>query len=168
MNVPWWRCYLPSISAHHGIDKEALNFSLLEELEGGSNRLAVTDWWLMHKRSPGLVRERLSGWGGRNATAIAQYSWKTFRTQTAKLLPSIVGKTLTAEIAFGNVLREVRKARGLSQEALAAEANVERNYISLLELGHNSVSIRVLFQLAAALGVPASELLRRVERQLKA
>ncbi len=75
---------------------------------------------------------------------------------------------LTTELAFGKVLREARKARGLSQEALAAEASVERNYISLLELGHNSVSIRVLFQLAAALGVPASELLRRVERQLKA
>ncbi len=79
-----------------------------------------------------------------------------------------MGKTLTAEIAFGQVLREARKARGLSQEALAAEASVERNYISLLELGRNSVSIRVLFQLAAALGVSASELMRRVERQLKA
>ncbi len=103
-----------------------------------------------------------------DATSIAQYSWKTFRTQTATLLPSIVGKTLTAELAFGQVLREARKARGLSQEALAAEASVERNYISLLELGRNSVSIRVLFQIAAALGVPASELMRRVERQLKA
>lgn len=79
-----------------------------------------------------------------------------------------MGKTLTAEIAFGLVLREARKTRGLSQEALAAEASVERNYISLLELGRNSVSIRVLFQLASALGVPASELMRRVERQLKA
>jgi len=85
-----------------------------------------------------------------------------------KLLPSILGKALTAELVFGQVLREARKDRGLSQEALTAEASVERNYVSLLELGRNSVSIRVLFQLAAALGVPASELLRRVEQQLSA
>ncbi len=83
-------------------------------------------------------------------------------------LPSILGKALTAEIAFGQVLREARRERGLSQEALAAESSVERNYISLLELGRNSVSLRVLFQLAAALQIPPSELVRRAEIRIEA
>ena len=75
---------------------------------------------------------------------------------------------MTAEIAFGQVLREARRERGLSQEALAAESSVERNYISLLELGRNSVSLRVLFQLAAALQIPPSELVRRAEIRIEA
>ena len=75
---------------------------------------------------------------------------------------------MTVEAAFGQVLRELRKERGFSQEALAAEAGVARNYVSLLERGCNSVSIGVLFQFSGTLGVSASELIRRTERKLKA
>lgn len=71
------------------------------------------------------------------------------------------------EIAFGKVLRNLRKLRGLSQEALAHEAGLERNYISLLELGRNSASIKTLFRLAPALGVTVSELLKQVEFALE-
>ncbi len=66
------------------------------------------------------------------------------------------------------MLRELRKERGFSQEALAHVAGISRNYVSLLELGENSVSIAALFPLAAALEVPASELILRVERLLDA
>lgn len=66
------------------------------------------------------------------------------------------------------VLREARRSRGLSQEALALQAGVERNYVSLLELGRNSASIRVLFKLAEVLGSPPSELLQRTELLLVA
>ena len=71
------------------------------------------------------------------------------------------------EASFGEVLRAARKQRGLSQEALALEAGVERNYISLIELGRNSPSIRILFKLCAVLGVTPSELLARVEEQMR-
>lgn len=67
------------------------------------------------------------------------------------------------EVAFGQVLREMRKGRGLSQEALALESGVERNYISLLELGKNSASLRMIFKLAAALEVSVSEFVGLVE-----
>lgn len=67
------------------------------------------------------------------------------------------------EVAFGQVLREFRKRRGLSQEALAHEADLERNYISLLELGRNSASIKTIFKLADALGLTVAELMRMVE-----
>lgn len=67
------------------------------------------------------------------------------------------------EIAFGIVLRELRKQRELSQEVLAHESGLERNYISLLELGRNSASIKTLFKLAPVLGVSVSEFMGQVE-----
>lgn len=70
------------------------------------------------------------------------------------------------EIAFGIVLRNLRKERGLSQETLAFETGIERNYISLLELGRNSASIKMIFKLAPALGMPVSEFMLLVEKQL--
>ena len=67
------------------------------------------------------------------------------------------------EVAFGIVLRELRKQRELSQEVLAHEAGLERNYISLLELGRNSASIKTLFKLTPVLGVSVSEFMGQVE-----
>lgn len=72
------------------------------------------------------------------------------------------------EVAFGIVLRELRKQRELSQEALAHESGLERNYISLLELGRNSASIKTLFKLTPVLGVSVSEFMRQVEIVLAA
>ncbi len=69
------------------------------------------------------------------------------------------------EEAFGIVLREQRKERDLSQEALAHEAGVERNYISLLELGRNSASVKMIFKITAALGVSVSEFMTLVEEK---
>ena len=70
------------------------------------------------------------------------------------------------EVAFGEILRELRKERGLSQERLALEAGVERNYISLLELGKNSASLKMIFKLARVLGAQPSEVLRQVEERM--
>jgi transcriptional regulator with XRE-family HTH domain len=74
---------------------------------------------------------------------------------------------LNPEKAFGDVLRAVRRERKLSQEALALDAGVERNYVSLLELGKNSASIRMLFKLCSALDITPSNFVRRVEMRLK-
>lgn len=74
---------------------------------------------------------------------------------------------MEAEVAFGVVLRELRKQQSLSQEALAQEADLERNYISLLELGHNSATIKTIFKLAPVLGVTVSKLMEMVEEKLQ-
>lgn len=71
------------------------------------------------------------------------------------------------EEAFGIVLRELRMKHGLSQESLAHEAGLERNYISLLELGRNSASIKTLFKLTPVLGVTVAEFMRKVEAKLR-
>lgn len=57
--------------------------------------------------------------------------------------------------------------RGLSQEGLAFEAEMDRNYLSLLELGRNSASIKTIFKLAPALGISVAEFMAKVETEAK-
>lgn len=71
------------------------------------------------------------------------------------------------EIAFGQVLRDLRKGRNLSQEKLALESGLERNYVSLLELGRNSASVKTIFKLASALGISVAEFMAMVETRAK-
>ena len=65
---------------------------------------------------------------------------------------------------FGAVLKRRREAAGKSQEALAAEAGLHRNYVGLLERGRQVPSILVVEKLAAALGTTMSSILREVEK----
>ena len=67
--------------------------------------------------------------------------------------------------AFGNVLRAKRAERGLSQEALALEAGIQRNYVSLIERGINQPTIKMIFKLSAALEVQPSQLIKLVEAE---
>lgn len=68
-------------------------------------------------------------------------------------------------VAFGQVVRRERERRGLSQEALAAEAGVHRTHVSLVELGRHSVSLDVAGRFAAAFGMSLSALVGKVERK---
>jgi transcriptional regulator with XRE-family HTH domain len=74
---------------------------------------------------------------------------------------------VTAEIAFGEVLRRHRKHRGLSQERLAQLSGLDRTFVSLLERGGRQPSLSTLLRVAAALGVRASDLVREVEGMLR-
>ncbi len=68
------------------------------------------------------------------------------------------------EQAFGFVLRRVRRRRNISQQRLADKSGYHRTYISLLERGEKSPSLRTIFDLATTLDVKPSELLKSVER----
>ena len=70
-------------------------------------------------------------------------------------------------VAFGQVLRTLRRDAGLTQEQLAFAAEVERNFVSLIERGVNQPSVRTVFKLAQALGLPASTMIRLVEEKLQ-
>ncbi|MHB8391473.1 MAG: helix-turn-helix domain-containing protein [Acidobacteriaceae bacterium] len=64
---------------------------------------------------------------------------------------------------FPAVLREARSEKGLSQEAIADRAGLHRTYISQIERGLKSPSLKSLEQIANALGIPLSNLLKRLE-----
>ncbi len=61
-------------------------------------------------------------------------------------------------------LREVREAKGVSQEMLALEAEVDRTYVSQVERGVCNPSLRVLHQIASVLKVPLADLLKVPDR----
>lgn len=63
----------------------------------------------------------------------------------------------TAIVAWN--LRRLRVKRGLSQEALAVDAGVDRSYVGRIERGAENPTVETLDRLAAALDVPAAELL---------
>ena len=67
------------------------------------------------------------------------------------------------EVALGGIIAELRRRAGLSQEALAHAAGVHPTYISQLERGLKSPTVRVLGSIAAGLGTSASKLLARAE-----
>lgn len=65
--------------------------------------------------------------------------------------------------AFGKVLRQKRKEAGFTQEQLSYEADIQRNYVSLIERGVHQPTIAVLFKLASALGCSPAQLIVEVE-----
>ncbi|OYV67798.1 MAG: transcriptional regulator [Acidiphilium sp. 21-66-27] len=56
-------------------------------------------------------------------------------------------------------LRRLRAERGLSQEELAHRAGVNRNYVGMIEREENAATVDTMEQLAAALGVDATDLI---------
>lgn len=69
----------------------------------------------------------------------------------------------TFERVVGQVIAEERRRAGLTQEALAYRCKLHPTYISQLERGVKSPTVRVFRSLAAALGTTGSELLHRAE-----
>lgn len=65
---------------------------------------------------------------------------------------------LDPKVQFGHRLRELRLNAGLSQEALADLAGLDRTYVSGCERGRRNASIEALHKLSTALGVPTSSL----------
>ena len=68
---------------------------------------------------------------------------------------------------FGVALRSEREQAGLSQEAVAHSAGLSRNYVSDLELGNKSPSLRTIAKIARVLGVAPHELIRAAERAVR-
>jgi len=56
-------------------------------------------------------------------------------------------------------VRELRLSRGLSQEAMALEADIDRTYASQIERGIGNPSLKVICSIAAVLAVHPIRLL---------
>lgn len=53
--------------------------------------------------------------------------------------------------AIGNRIQKARKAKGLSQEALAELLDVSRNYVGMIERGERNPSVLTLIQIGITL-----------------
>ncbi|MFF4374352.1 helix-turn-helix domain-containing protein [Nocardiopsis dassonvillei] len=63
-------------------------------------------------------------------------------------------------MVFGARIRELREAKGLSQEKLADLAGVHRTYMSSVERGQRNVGLDNIVAIAEALDVPIARLFR--------
>ena len=68
------------------------------------------------------------------------------------------------KILFGQNLKRLRKASGLSQDELATRSGLHRTYVSSVERGNRNVSLENIFTLAAALGCDPRSLLAPEEQ----
>jgi len=66
---------------------------------------------------------------------------------------------------LGRNIKETRKDKGLSQENLALEAEVDRAYVGRVERGERNVTILSLIKISGALGVSLSQLVEGVENE---
>jgi transcriptional regulator with XRE-family HTH domain len=73
-----------------------------------------------------------------------------------------------AAAAFGSAIREIRIAKGLSQEALAATAGVERSHVGKIERGQHMPSLAAILKISAALECSAADLMVATETLLPA
>lgn len=65
-------------------------------------------------------------------------------------------------VAFGKAIRELRKDRGLSQEAFADLAGIDRSYMGHIERGEKNVTLTKVYQIANALQIPVSSLFEKI------
>lgn len=63
----------------------------------------------------------------------------------------------------GAGIRRIRERKKLSQEALAAQAGLHRNYIGNVERGERNPSLVILVRICSALKVPLSKLILEAE-----
>ena len=67
------------------------------------------------------------------------------------------------KIQFGRQLQRLRKERGMSQEALAEEADIHRTFIGHIERGKTNISLLNIVRLAHALGIPPARFFKDIE-----
>ena len=68
------------------------------------------------------------------------------------------------EKAFGIVLREIREVAGMSQMDVYERFGIDRTYLSAIERGVQSPTLRMIVRLSKAFGVAPSHMMKRMER----
>ncbi len=70
-------------------------------------------------------------------------------------------------VAFGQTIRTIRKEKGLSQEAFADLAALDRSYMGCIERGEKNVTLTKIFQLSDALKTTPVEIFARLNLQVE-
>lgn len=66
-------------------------------------------------------------------------------------------------IAFGEAIRRIRAAQGVSQEQLALLTGLDRSYMGGVERGDSNVTLLKMHAIAHALGLSLSELMHKAK-----
>ncbi|WNQ12075.1 helix-turn-helix transcriptional regulator [Paenibacillus aurantius] len=71
------------------------------------------------------------------------------------------------EAIFGKILKSLRIKQELTQDKLAEISTLERTFISMMERGKSQPSLTTIFELAKALKIKPSELVRLIELEFE-
>ena len=66
----------------------------------------------------------------------------------------------------GEVIFEMRKNKGISQEVLSGLAGIGRTHLSAIERGERKPTLETLYRIAEALGVKMSDIIIEIEKKL--
>ena len=64
---------------------------------------------------------------------------------------------------FGKAIRALRKEKGLSQEAFADLAGIDRSYMGHIERGEKNVTLTKIYQISNALELTVAEVFNRIK-----
>lgn len=66
---------------------------------------------------------------------------------------------------MGQLIRKMRREKGLSQEVLSGLANIGRSHLAMIEAGKRDPQVEILWRIAAALNISMSALFARYEAE---
>ncbi len=67
--------------------------------------------------------------------------------------------------AVGQVIRQIRKQRKMSQDLLSGLAGIARSHLSMIESGTKQPNFETVWRIATALEMRPSELVAEIERE---
>ncbi len=74
---------------------------------------------------------------------------------------------MNIDLAIAKILKKIRENKGISQEQLAFKADLHRTYISQLERGLKSITVKTLFKITESLEVEIDEFIKLVADELE-
>lgn len=73
--------------------------------------------------------------------------------------------TLESKIV-GEVIRDFRKRKGISQEVLSGLADIGRTHLSAIERGERKPTLETLYRISSALDIKMSDIVIEIEKRL--
>lgn len=71
------------------------------------------------------------------------------------------------DLTVAAVFKKFRATQGVSQEELAFKAKIHRTYVSQLERGLKSVTLKTLLEITNALGIELMQFMQAVDDEMK-
>lgn len=69
-------------------------------------------------------------------------------------------------IIVGNVIKQFRKQKGISQEVLSGLSDIGRTHLSAIERGERKPTLETLYRICVALNIKMSDVVKEIEKDL--
>ena len=77
------------------------------------------------------------------------------------------GAEMLNAIIVGNVIKQYREKKNLSQEVLSGLADIGRTHLSAIERGERKPTLETFYKISQSLEISSSELMKAIEFELE-